>query len=91
MQLYGLLRFLYRTVEIGLAKIAACLVANGIERYHLREIILVAALFGQRSVYKCLASVIISIVSGVERMPPTALAGVLLRGTTRHHKQNRGG
>ena len=44
-QLYCLLTFLYSTVEVALAQLAAVLVADGVERYHLGEVVLVAVLF----------------------------------------------
>ena len=65
-----------------LAKAAAVLVADGVEGDHLRVVVLVALLFLKRTVDIRHRTVIISIVTGSERMPPTALRGVLLRRAT---------
>ena len=52
--------------------------AYGVERNHLREVVFIAILFLQRCVYIGLRTIIICVVFGVERVPPSCLRGVIL-------------
>ena len=85
-----LLAFLYGAVEIGSPEVAAVSVPDGIKRQHLCEIILVAGFFLKRAVDVCQRTIIISIITGVERMPPTALRRILLGRTAygRHYEND---
>ena len=82
MELDGLLAFLDGTVEVRLSQLTAALVANRIERDDLRVVVLVALLLFQRTVDIGQRAIIIGIVARSERMPPTGLGGVFLRGAT---------
>ena len=81
MQPDGLLRFLDGTVKIALTHLAALLVGDGIEGNQLGIVVLVAVLLFQTTVDKRLRTIKIRIISGIERMPPTALGSVILRRT----------
>ena len=80
--LYCFLGFLYGTVEISLAQFLARLVAHDIQGNHFREIVLVAILLLQTSVYVSLRAVEIGVVSCMESVPPARLRGVFLRGAS---------
>ena len=89
MQLYGFLAFFYCTVEISRSQFTATLIANGIKGNHFGEIVLIAFFLLKRTVNVCKSSVIISIITCVERVPPTALCSVLLGRTAySHHDDN---
>ena len=82
MQLDGLLAFLDGPVEVRLSQTAAFAIANGVQRYHLGEVVLVTVLLFKRTFDVRYRTVIISIVPCGKRMPPTALRSVLLRRAT---------
>ena len=81
MQLDGFLRFLDGSVEIALADFFRVLVADGVERNQLGEVVLVALFFLQGSVDIGQVAVVVDVVACRERMPPARLRCVLLRGT----------
>ena len=89
MQLDGLLRFLDGPVEISLTQRAALLVAHRVEGNQLGIVVLVAVFLLQTAVDKGLRTIKISVVSGIERVPPTALCGIVLR-RTRSRKEDKG-
>ena len=66
----GFLAFLDGTVVLSLTDVAALLVADHIERDELRIIVLVALLFLEVSLDKGLRAIKISIVAGIEGVPP---------------------
>ena len=66
MQLDGLLAFLYGLLEVAFAYLAALLVADGVERQHLREVVLVAVFFLKRTVDVGKRTIIICIISSLE-------------------------
>ena len=78
-QLDGFLAFLYSSVEIALSDFAARLVAHGVERNNLGEVVLVAVLLLKRAVDIGERAVIISIVTGLEGVPQPCLGRVFLR------------
>ena len=80
----GFLAFQDSCLVIALAKFATVLVGYGIERDHLSEVVLVAILLFQTSIDICQSTIIIGIITGIERMPPPAPRSILLRGTTRY-------
>ena len=75
----GLFRLFDGTVKIGLSNFAGSLVADHREGYHLGKIVLIATFLLLGAVDKGETAVIISVITGVERMPPTAAGGVLFR------------
>lgn len=66
---YSLLGLLYGAVEVSLAKLTAVLISDSIQRQHFREVVLVAVLLLQRTIYIGLGTIEISIVFCVESMP----------------------
>ena len=87
MALDGFLGFLNGGVELTLAQLHAALVAYGVERDDFGEVVFIPLLLGKRTVNICLGTVEISVVTGIESMPPTALGGVFLRRTSADHHQ----
>ena len=73
MQLDGLLTFLDGLLVVSLADLLRLLVANGVEGNDLGEVILVAVFLFQRGVDVGKSAVVVSIISSIERVPPTAL------------------
>lgn len=67
----GLLGFLDGPVKIGFTEFTATLVANSVEGNHLGEIVFVALFFFQATVNIRLCTIIIGVIPGIERMPPT--------------------
>ena len=90
-QLNGFLTFLYGAVKVGLARLARAFVAYGVERNKFGEIVFVAVLLLQRAVNVGERSVIISVVTGVEGVPPTCLCCVFLRGASHCRRQHDSG
>ena len=90
-QLNRLLTFLYCLVEVALAHLAALLVAHRVERYQLGEVVAVAVFLLQRTVYIRQRAVIIRVITGIERVPPTAVGSVLVGRTTccQHHQHQQ--
>ena len=84
MQLDSLLAFLDGLVIVALADFLRLLVANRVKWDNLGEVIFVAVFFFQRSVDIGLGTVVVSIVTSIERVPPTALRSILLRRTACH-------
>ena len=80
MQLYRLLAFLYGAVEVAFSRLAVVLVAHGIERNHLGEVVLVVVFLLKRTVDVCKRTIIISVVPRLESVPAACLGGVFLRG-----------
>ena len=66
MQLDGLLTFLYGLLEVAFTYLAALLVADGVERQHLREVVLVAVLFLERTVDVGKRTIIICVIASLE-------------------------
>ena len=85
------LSFLNGTVVVCLAEITACLVADSIQRNHLGEVVLVAFLLLQRTVYIRLCAIKISVVFGIESMPEPGARCVFLGRASRYHQDNYGG
>ena len=88
MQLDGLLAFLYGSVKIGCTQLLASLVADRIKRYSLGVVVLIACFFLLRTFYVSQGSVIISIIAGIESMPPTRARRILLRRASRQHRHH---
>ena len=84
MQLNGLLTFLDGFLVVSLANLLRLLVANGVEGNDFGEVILVAVFLFQRGVDVGKSAVVVSIISSIERVPPTALRSILLRRTSCH-------
>ena len=83
-QLNSLLTFLDSLLEVALAQLLRLLVADSIKGNQLRKVILVAVFLLQRAVDIGQRTIIVSIITGIERVPPSALRSVLLRRTTCH-------
>ena len=83
-QLDGLLALLYGLLVVALSYFLRGFVRDGVEGYHFREVVLVAIFLLQRGINIGQGSVVVSIVAGVERVPPTALRSILLRRTAYH-------
>ena len=79
MELDCLLAFLDGFVEVAFTYLLALFVANGVERYYLSEIVLVATFFLERTVDICLIAVVHDIVFRLKRMPTPSLRSVFLR------------
>ena len=89
----GLLALLDGTVVLTLTQVTTLLVGHHVEGDHLRIVVLVALLFLQIAVDEGLRTVIIGIIAGVERMPPSGATRVFLRRTScerqREQQQHR--
>ena len=83
-QLDGFLHLLDGTVVVALARLAALLVAHGIEGQLLRVVVLVALLLLQVSVDEGQATVIVGVVFGSKRLPEATLRRILMRRAPRH-------
>ena len=88
MQFDRFLTLLDGTVEIAFTERFARLVSNGIERYEFGVVIPVSVLFFQRAFDIGYRTIVIGIVSRIERMPPTAFGGILLGRTGRDNQRN---
>ena len=75
----GFLAFFYGTVVVGLTQFFTGFVGNGVERYLLGIVVLVACFFLQRGINVGQCTIVIGIVFGVEGMPPSALRRIFLR------------
>ena len=87
MQLDGLLTLLDGAVVVRLAYLSAVLVAHGVERNKLGEVVLVAFLLLKRGIDIRQRAVIISVITRLERVPPACARGVFLRrASCRNHQ-----
>ena len=82
MQFDSLLTFLDGFVEVALSDFLALLVSNRIEGDDFGEVVPIAVLFFQRAVDIRQSAVIIRVITGIERVPPTTVGGVLVCRTT---------
>ena len=77
----GLLTLLDGALETAGAELARAFVSHGVERDHLRVVVLVALFLGQRAFDVGQRPIIIGIIARGERVPPARLRRVLLGGT----------
>ena len=87
MALDGLFHFLYGACVFGCAHYLGVLVASHIEGYDFCEVVFMSFLLLFGTLDKGYLSVIISIVTGIEGVPPARFSGVLLCGACRESKE----
>mgnify|MGYP003523790771 FL=1 len=85
MLLDSFLTFRDGPVEVAFTYLAAALVAYCVERDDFGIVVLVVLFFIQRTFDVGQCTIVIGVVARSERVPPTALGGVLLRGTSDEH------
>ena len=66
----------------------ALLIAYGIKRNHLRKIVFITGLFGERTVDIGHFTVIVGVVSCIECVPPSTLGRIFLRTASRDNHQD---